>query len=140
MAWPSTKSDGDTISSGDWNNIVQFAARKDSQNTQTTGTYDLTGGNESGFRDGTAFSGMFFHTAGTRIMSAARLELKIDTDGTSTDSKLMVTKDSALIGAGTVLLEVREDGSLYAPNLPTSDPAEAGVIWNDSGTLKVSAG
>lgn len=25
-------------------------------------------------------------------------------------------------------------------NLPTSDPAVAGVLWNDSGTVKVSAG
>lgn len=26
------------------------------------------------------------------------------------------------------------------PNLPTSDPNNAGQLWNDSGTLKVSAG
>jgi len=25
-------------------------------------------------------------------------------------------------------------------NLPTSDPSNAGQLWNDSGTLKVSAG
>ena len=25
-------------------------------------------------------------------------------------------------------------------NLPTSDPANAGQLWNDSGTLKISAG
>ena len=30
--------------------------------------------------------------------------------------------------------------TLYAPNLPTSDPADEGAIWNDGGTLKVSAG
>jgi len=26
------------------------------------------------------------------------------------------------------------------PNLPTSDPSVAGQLWNDSGTLKISAG
>lgn len=32
------------------------------------------------------------------------------------------------------------DGNLVMPNLPTSDPTVAGALWNDSGTLKVSAG
>jgi hypothetical protein len=31
-------------------------------------------------------------------------------------------------------------GDVSMPNLPTSDPASAGLLWNDSGTLKVSAG
>jgi hypothetical protein len=29
---------------------------------------------------------------------------------------------------------------ILSPNLPTSDPAVVGALWNDSGTLKVSAG
>lgn len=32
------------------------------------------------------------------------------------------------------------DGYVILSNLPTSDPTEAGAIWNDAGTLKVSAG
>jgi hypothetical protein len=32
------------------------------------------------------------------------------------------------------------DGYIVMPNLPTADPAVAGALWNDSGTLKVSAG
>lgn len=31
-------------------------------------------------------------------------------------------------------------GEVFAYALPTSDPAEAGQLWNDAGTLKVSAG
>ncbi|MHC4240680.1 MAG: hypothetical protein ACYSUC_13200 [Planctomycetota bacterium] len=31
-------------------------------------------------------------------------------------------------------------GDVSMPNLPTSDPASAGLLWNDSGTLKISAG
>lgn len=30
--------------------------------------------------------------------------------------------------------------TIYANNLPTEDPLVAGQIWNDNGTLKISAG
>ena len=33
-----------------------------------------------------------------------------------------------------------ETVKIMMPNLPTSDPTNAGQLWNDSGTLKVSAG
>lgn len=45
-----------------------------------------------------------------------------------------------------------EDGTLYVDaaktgnghvvmlNLPTSDPAVAGALWNDAGTIKISSG
>ena len=32
------------------------------------------------------------------------------------------------------------NGTVVLANLPTSDPTVAGQLWNDSGTLKVSAG
>jgi hypothetical protein len=32
------------------------------------------------------------------------------------------------------------DGAIRMPGLPTADPAVAGQLWNDAGTLKVSAG
>lgn len=141
MAWPSTKSDGDTLSAAlDWNLIVNNACRKDAQNTQSAGTYDLTGGDETGYRDGTAFNGLFFNAAGCRVMSDNKFRVCIDSDNDSTDQKFEVVKDAAGATGGTALFEVREDGGLYAPSLPTSDPTEAGALWNDSGTLKVSAG
>ena len=40
--------------------------------------------------------------------------------------------------AGTVM--VNESGKVMAPDLPTSDPSNAGQLWNDSGTIKISAG
>ena len=40
--------------------------------------------------------------------------------------------------AGTVM--VNESGKVMAPDLPTSDPTNAGQLWNDSGTIKISAG
>lgn len=33
-----------------------------------------------------------------------------------------------------------ENGNVFVPNLPTSDPLVAGQLWNDAGTLKVSSG
>ena len=39
-----------------------------------------------------------------------------------------------------VLLRVKGDGNILMPSLPTADPVIAGALWNDSGTLKVSAG
>jgi len=35
---------------------------------------------------------------------------------------------------------VNESGKVMAKDLPTSDPNNAGQLWNDSGTLKISAG
>lgn len=37
-------------------------------------------------------------------------------------------------------LQLTTDGAVLMPELPTSDPTVAGELWNDSGTLKVSAG
>lgn len=36
--------------------------------------------------------------------------------------------------------DARVSGDVFFTGLPTSDPAVAGQLWNDSGTLKVSAG
>ena len=40
--------------------------------------------------------------------------------------------------SGTVM--VNESGKVMAKNLPTSDPSNEGQLWNDSGTIKISAG
>ena len=40
--------------------------------------------------------------------------------------------------AGTVM--VNESGKVMATDLPTSDPNNEGQLWNDSGTVKISAG
>ena len=53
-------------------------------------------------------------------------------------------------GSGGVTTYIQLDGGdvstivntikVMMPNLPTSDPSTAGQLWNDSGTLKISAG
>jgi len=40
--------------------------------------------------------------------------------------------------SGTVM--VNESGKVMAADLPTSDPSNTGQLWNDSGTVKISAG
>jgi hypothetical protein len=45
-----------------------------------------------------------------------------------------------LTDAGGVVVLIEADGSVKMPTLPTSDPAVAGQLWNNAGTLKVSAG
>jgi hypothetical protein len=37
-------------------------------------------------------------------------------------------------------LMINNSGKVMATELPTSDPSNAGQLWNDSGTVKISAG
>ena len=48
----------------------------------------------------------------------------------SDDSAQVTVSDGLTVTGAVVMLR----------NLPTSDPTNAGQLWNDSGTLKVSAG
>ena len=47
------------------------------------------------------------------------------------DDSSQVTVDDGLTVSGAVVMMA---------SLPTSDPSNAGQLWNDSGDLKVSAG
>jgi hypothetical protein len=47
------------------------------------------------------------------------------------------------VGAGSIELSVKgntKTETLKITNLPTTDPVDAGAIWNDNGTLKISSG
>jgi len=66
---------------------------------------------------------------------------------TTADSDVILQCDN---GSGSPTQYIQLDGSdvstvihtikVLMPNLPTSDPSVAGQLWNDSGTLKISAG
>ena len=43
-------------------------------------------------------------------------------------------------GAAHVINIQIQGGHVYLPNLPVADPTIAGALWNDGGTVKVSAG
>jgi hypothetical protein len=50
-----------------------------------------------------------------------------------------VTVD-AIFASATIITDLTASGIVKFTGLPTSDPAVAGQLWNDTGTLKVSAG
>ena len=47
---------------------------------------------------------------------------------------------TATLGAATSITSLTASGAVILSGLPTSDPVVAGQLWNDAGTLKVSAG
>ena len=67
--------------------------------------------------------------------AAATLQLGADVV-TGTGADLTLSGGTGSVANGDVILE----GGVVLPNLPTADPTNAGELWNDSGTLKVSAG
>ena len=84
--------------------------------------------------DGTAFAGAFIDTV-------TATELK--SDGVTINDNLVTASRSndnlQLDATGTGAVEMIPAVILMA-NLPTSDPSNAGQLWNSSGTLKISAG
>ena len=84
--------------------------------------------------DGTAFADAFIDTV-------TATELK--SDGVTINDNLVTASRSndnlQLDATGTGAVEMIPAVILMA-NLPTSDPTNAGQLWNSSGTLKISAG
>lgn len=69
----------------------------------------------------------------------AQLRFRTGADTTNKDDgyiQLLTAEGGVLIEA----LTLAQDGGVIMPNLPTSDPVVAGELWNDSGTVKISAG
>ena len=54
--------------------------------------------------------------------------------GTSTTKRNIDLPDDN----GTLM--INNSGKVMATELPTSDPSNAGQLWNDDGTVKISAG
>ena len=55
----------------------------------------------------------------------------------STTGAVTVT---STFGAATSITDLTASGTVIFSDLPTADPTVAGQLWNDTGTLKVSAG
>ena len=60
---------------------------------------------------------------------------KSNSDTTSTASTVQLNTGTTILNNLTA-----SGGTVILSNLPTSDPNNAGQLWNDSGTLKISAG
>jgi len=99
--------------------------------------YDLMGQDSTGKSidiSGNTISSTFTNTdinispngSGDTVISS---DLVVNT--IKSDDSAQVTVEDGLTVTGAVVM---------MSNLPTSDPSNAGQLWNDSGTLKVSAG
>ena len=60
--------------------------------------------------------------------------------GTEKGSAGGTARDMELQTDGTTRITVKADGAILFSGIPTSNPAVAGQLWNDGGTLKISAG
>jgi len=99
--------------------------------------YDLMGQDSTGKSidiSGNTISSTFTNTdinispngSGDTVISSDLVVNTIKSD----DSAQVTVEDGLTVTGAVVMLS----------NLPTSDPSNAGQLWNDSGTLKVSAG
>lgn len=84
---------------------------------------------------GNVFAGIALAAAGTTVGTTT--VLLCSNDGLAAQTALAVADESA-VTFGTATLT--RDGNNVIAALPTADPAVAGALWSDSGTVKVSAG
>ena len=68
-------------------------------------------------------------------VNAYRVNLLRASAGAATSEQVLVSTTQTISGAKTF-----SNAVVKMTNLPTSDPAVAGQLWNSSGTLKISAG
>ena len=86
-----------------------------------------------------------YHSIDTKHASAAAsnaLILKVhDGSSTTAQTSVMTLLGNGRVGIGTTSPNetLHVDGTVMLENLPTSDPSNTGELWNDSGTLKISA-
>ena len=73
-------------------------------------------------------------SGGSTSVSAYRVDL-LRAAGGAVAVNLTVSADQTITGEKTFSNQI-----VKLTNLPTSDPSVAGQLWNDSGTLKISAG
>jgi hypothetical protein len=59
--------------------------------------------------------------------------------GTEKGSGGGTARDMELQTDGTTRITIRANGAIIFAGLPTTNPAVTGQLWNDGGTLKISA-
>jgi hypothetical protein len=74
-------------------------------------------------------------TGNARAAVAPTATLHVKGQGATDATTSLLVENSS----GTDQVEVKDDGSVFMYNLPTSDPGVSGQLWVDSGTLKVSS-
>jgi hypothetical protein len=136
-------SDGDTLG-GFYASGYQASGSGANYNTVSSACYFVVAGDHSDTNSGGYFQVRATGEDSTSMKTVANFKgnrLHINPDNQNIDFRVDGdTTDKLLdIDAGTeTVLSV--SSKIDFTNLPTSDPASAGRLWNDSGTLKVSAG
>ena len=136
-------SDGDTLG-GFYASGYQASGSGADYNTVSSACYFVVAGDHSDTNSGGYFQVRATGEDSTSMKTVANFKgnrLHINPDNQNIDFRVDGdTTDKLLdIDAGTeTVLSV--SSKIDFTNLPTSDPASAGRLWNDSGTLKVSAG
>lgn len=72
--------------------------------------------------------------------SSVTSQFGIDIRTSAAGSLTYDTTNDWTFGAGVTMTDLTSSGVVIFSALPTTDPVNAGQLWNDSGTLKVSAG
>ena len=99
----------------------------------TKGTDQLT---FSAAMSGTTVTVSSASTSGaSTLVNAYRVNLLRPSAGAATSEQVLVSTTQTISGAKTF-----SNAVVMMTNLPTSDPNNAGQLWNSSGTLKISAG
>lgn len=111
--------------------------KKDQAVTAPTLAQVLEAGNDTG-GFGVVSAGAFDLTTPTATLHIASDGYVLIQNGGNASLELLANGDVNL-STPTVSVSVRR-GNLYLDGLPIFDPAAAGALWNDNGTLKVSAG
>jgi hypothetical protein len=77
-------------------------------------------------------------TTTIELRGSIESDSSIKTEGNITGGN--VTAINTLQGQSLIISSIFSSTSINFGNLPTSDPSNSGQLWNDSGSLKISAG
>lgn len=105
----------------------------------SAGVSAITGGQERRAGVWTDFNGGDFSGLIATLLTSA---LTFADPATGNTARVVVKYDEILIewgGASTFSITLSDAGMTFF-GLPTANPVSAGKVWNDSGTLKISAG
>lgn len=134
VAAPPTPTLAQVLASGNVMTNQQITLRSDGVNVGRIVVHDATQGGaiviERFHEDGSPGLASVSLTSGGRIslINSTWAEVAVENDG-----------DVYIATGGGTNFRLRADGLLLAV-LPTTDPAVPGALWNDNGTVKVSAG
>jgi hypothetical protein len=113
---------------------------------------NATGSRATAIGVSTDATGLFSVALGDEAQATARNAIAIGKEAFATSDYSVTIRTSAAgsltydttndwtFGAGVTMTDLTASGAVIFSNLPVIDPVNAGQLWNDNGTLKVSAG